>query len=155
MIKIDDYRGWGISFDINNETFVAYSSVYDSDVKKLSYAACKKYIDDFIKENTHFKPILVGIYESWRTGGLQVKRIKIIGRRKDGKFIADTPKGKETISDYDLKKYFIWDDKYIEIFKEHEKLCEIANAADRVASDYIQKNFNPTTLEEYKKFNLD
>lgn len=155
MIKIEDYRGWEISFDIDNESFVAYSSAYDSDVKKLSYAACKKYIDDFIKENTHFKPILIGEYNAWRSGGLKVERKKVIGRRKDGKFIAETAQGKETISDYSLKGYFIWDDKYNEIFKEHGKLCEIANAADKVASDYLKENFKPVTLEEYKKFNLD
>lgn len=151
MVKIEDYRGWEISFDTDNETFVAYSNFYDSDVKKQSYASCKKYIDDFIKENTHFKPLIVSAYRRSET----LQRIKIIGIRKDGKFISETPKGKSSISGYDEKDYFIWDDKYKPIIEEHQRLCKIADVAYKAARDYLDANLIVETLEDYRKKHLN
>lgn len=102
---IENYRGFEISFDTDTEAFYGISDQYDKDFKKPSYASAKKFIDEFLKDNQNFKPFWVeGNPDSWSSNS----KIKIIGIRKDGRFIYEDLKGqKQQISQYDEKDYIL------------------------------------------------
>jgi hypothetical protein len=104
-IEIEIYRGWSISFDTEKETFYAQSDEYDRGETKKSFAAAKSYVDEFIKTNIEFKPVLVETMpSSWRNR----EKIKIIGIRKDKRFVFEGKDGKkEQLSEYSEKDYFI------------------------------------------------
>jgi len=106
ITEIDNYRGHEIRFDTDSETFVC--DIDDSRSIKKSYSALKAFIDSWIKDNSEFVPFLVaktpngyGCVDSDSDG-------KIIGIRKDGRFILEKADGKkEQISDYQLDRYML------------------------------------------------
>lgn len=103
-ILIDNYRGFDIEFETINEKFQCI--ITDELVKEsISFSAVKKFIDDYKKTNQEFKPFFVetipSMYKAHTT-------VKVIGIRKDGRFICENSKGiKFQISDYDLKDYIV------------------------------------------------
>ncbi len=119
-ILIETYRGWDIEFDTNKETFLAISDSYDTQTTKKSYAAVKKSIDDYIKENATFKPVWVvkNPNSYWGTE----KEIKLIGIRRDGLFTYENKEGnKKILSKYSEKDYMIKrtdNEPYLEKLKE-------------------------------------
>ena len=100
---IENYRGFEISFDTDTEAFYGISDQYDKDFKKPSYASAKKFIDEFLKDNQNFKPFWVEVNpNSYRS----TEKIRIIGIRKDNRFIYENSKGeKKQIIEYDEKDY--------------------------------------------------
>lgn len=147
-VKIENYRGWSISFDTDRETFYCHSDQWDRDENKKSYAATKKWIDDFIKENETFKPVWV---EAKPGSYLSGKRIKLIGIRKDGRFIYEDENGeKRQLSDYNEKDYILHNpenDKYRELA---EKISEEMEQL-RLKRVGVLKNIVGTELTDYKK----
>lgn len=104
-IEIENYRGWEIYFDTEKETFYAQSDEHARGESKKSFAAAKKFIDDFIKDNTEFKPIWV---ESPPSSWSGKNKIKLIGIRKDKRFIYEGDKGeKEQLPEYNEKDYIL------------------------------------------------
>lgn len=136
-ILIEDYRKWEIFFDTDKEEFYTVSNEYDKDITKKSYAATKKFIDDYIKDNFKFTPVKVYNLETiW-----QKSRIKtLIGIRKDGVFMCEEDGKKSQFSKYDEAQYFLVNDANDVIFKEIEDLIverkvledKIKDAQDRV-----------------------
>lgn len=80
-ISIDFYRGWEIFFDTDEEKFLAMSEDYNRQETRGSFAAAKKWVDDFLKENEKFVPFDV---HTW-SGGRRGPTLKVIGLRKDGR----------------------------------------------------------------------
>lgn len=149
MIQIETYRGWEISFDTDNETFCAYSNLHDSEVKKQSFSATKKYIDDFIKSNQTFRPFIAFVPPDKYEG---MKKIKVIGVRKDGGIVVEEKNGeKRKLSTYDEGKYILWDDSYIPKMEEYKRLDEIAKQANLQATQYAKENFSGTKLVDFVK----
>ena len=102
---ITEYRGWEIFFDTDKEEFYTVSNEYDKDNIKKSFAATKKFIDDYIKSNFNFKPILVQ-NESSIYRDMEIR--KITGIRKDGDFIFEDKEGNpKRFSKYDARDYFL------------------------------------------------
>ena len=102
---ITEYRGWEIFFDTDKEEFYTISNEYDKDITKKSFASTKKFVDDYIKENNSFKPILVQKEPSMFNNG---EIIKLIGIRKDGDFMYEDKDGKkQRLSSYNEKDYFL------------------------------------------------
>lgn len=98
-IDIEEYRGWNITFDTESDTFSAYSNTYDQEKIKPGIKNLRDYIDDFIKNNQDFKPIVV---ERRETG----KKITLIGVRKDNAFtILEESGSKKQLSGWDEKYY--------------------------------------------------
>lgn len=117
---VDTYRGWEISFDTEKQTFYTVSDHYDRSETKVTYNAIKTFIDDFIKENNVFKPVFVEKMNSWG----EKHSAKLIGIRKDGRFIYEDAKGKQhQVSQYDEKDYFIVNPLNEPIFKAMQN-CE-------------------------------
>jgi hypothetical protein len=146
--EIEIYRGWSISFDTKKETFYCHSERWDKDENKKSFASTRKWIDDFIKENEVFKPIWVEI----KPDAYNIdKRIKLIGIRKDGRFIYENEKGdKKQLSDYNEKDYILYN-------PENDKYREEANQVSveleelRLKRNAILKKVVGIELTEYKK----
>jgi hypothetical protein len=104
-VKVDNYRGWDISFDTEKENFYAESNEYDREETKKSFAAAKKFIDEFIKENLNFKPVWV---EETANACRNAIKVKLIGIRKDGRFVYEDKKGeKQQMSDWSEKDYIL------------------------------------------------
>jgi len=136
-ILIENYRGWGISFDTQNEEFNCLSNEYDKSEKKKSFSSAKKYIDDYLKENQKFKPIKV---QSLRTIYRDQKHITIIGIRKDGKFMVEDSKGKKSqLSTYDERDYFLPNEKNDALLVKINELTEKRNLIDEEISDLESK----------------
>jgi len=106
---IENYRGFEIFFDTDNENFYSVSDKYDRQETKKSYASAKKSIDDYIKYNTEFTPFFVEKHGSVFN---EAKTLRIVGLRKDNRFIAEDMEGmKGQLSEYDEQSYFLPNDE--------------------------------------------
>jgi hypothetical protein len=148
-ITIENYRGWDILFDTEREDFYAQSDEYDTGTHKRSFASAKKYIDDFIKDNTEFKSFRVtGNPNAWMG---DKKPVKIIGIRKDRRFVYESPKDGSAcqVSEHDEKGYML-------IYPENEphfkQLEDIKKQIDtlRVLEKEILARIRTTTLRDIK-----
>lgn len=130
-ILIENYRGYEISFNTDDEQF--YVDLDDRNNSKKSFSACKKYVDDYIKDNTNFTPFYVEkLGNAFSDGG----RVMITGIRKDGKFNYEDKDGKkQSISSYSESDWFIVDERNNEL---HEKLNEL-HKRDREIGEEIRK----------------
>ncbi len=127
-VLIEQYRGWEIFFDTENENFYTASDIFDRQQTKRSYTSTKKYIDDYIKENNDFKPVMVQKTASYFN---EINVIKLIGLRKDGAFMFEDKKGKkQQLSAYSEKEYFLVDSQNDAYFKEIEELNFERNKID-------------------------
>lgn len=145
--EIQIYRGWTISFDTEEETFYCHSEQYDKDYNKKSYSATKKWIDDFIKENEFFKPIWV----ETKPKAYGEKKIKIIGIRKDGRFIYEDAKGeKQQLAESSEKDYILYDEENEKHKIEASKIDEQIDAL-RLQKNAILEKVKGIELVDYKK----
>lgn len=127
---ITEYRGWEIFFDTDKEEFYTVSNEYDKDNIKKSFASTKKFIDDYIKENNEFKPILVQKEPSIFNNG---EVIKLIGIRKDGDFMYEDKDGKkQRLSSYNEKDYFLINPENDEPFK---RIAELEKKREEIGSE--------------------
>lgn len=146
-VEIEIYRGWSISFDTDQETFYCHSEQYDRDENKKSYSTTKKWIDDFIKDNEIFKPIWVE--SSPKRYGQ--KKIKLIGIRKDGRFVYEDAKGeKKQLSEYDEKDYILYDEANEKYKIEASKIDEQMEVL-RLQRIKVLENVKGVELVDYKK----
>lgn len=145
---IETYRGWEISFDTEKESFYCHSEQYDTEKTKQSYASVKKFIDDFIKENETFKPIVVEtLPESYN----RFEIIKLIGIRRDGRFIYEGNNGEKVqLSDYQEKDYIIRDPNNDKYRKEADEIQKQIDAL-RDKRQAVLNQIKGVLLTEYKK----
>ena len=146
--KITDYRGWEISFDTDKEKFIAFSDEYDRDETKVSFAATKKFIDDFLKENEVFKPFTV---ECKPTSWNRHPKIKIIGIRKDNRFIYEDSKGEKCqLSEHNEDNYFMPDATTKEAYGRIALIEEKKKSLELEIKE-IQNSMTGKCLTEIKK----
>lgn len=145
---ITEYRGWEIFFDTDKEEFYTISNEHDKDITKKSFASTKKFVDDYIKENNSFKPILVQKEPSMFNNG---EIIKLIGIRKDGNFMYEDKDGKkQRLSSYDEKDYFLINPENDEPFK---KIAELEKRRDEIGSEIkeIKKTIIKVDVKQVKR----
>lgn len=149
-VTIETYRGFEIYFDTNTEKFQC--EVGDEKSKEsASYPAVKKYIDDYLKDNSNFKPFwIVGNPTSYRNK----EHLKVIGVRKDGRYIAEGELGiKRQISDFSLSDYIL---KYPENDNAFKQLEELLKEEERLRGEIMQRrkdiisSMKIVTLKDYK-----
>lgn len=146
ITKIEDYRGWEISFNTEKETFYAVSDTYDNQNEKRSYASIKKYIDDFIKDNKGFKSFWI---EKIDYSGH--KKVKVIGIRKDNRFIYEDNKGeKQQLSEYDEKDWYLLNDNN-EVFYEQIKTVKNKINLLEIEKKEIESKVIKITVKETKQ----
>lgn len=144
---IENYRGWEIYFDSEKENFYTSSDDWDRQNTKTSYAATKKWIDDFIKENSEFKPFLVESLDDYSD---TVKQVKIIGIRKDKRFVYEGKNGeKEQFSEYNEKDYYLSNEANKSIYMEIKRLREQKNNIENLL-DEQEKLLIKETLQSVK-----
>ena len=152
-ILIDNYRGFDIEFETINEKFQCI--ITDELVKEsISFTAVKKFIDEYKKANQEFKPFYVESTPS-NYSFKDPKKIKIVGIRKDGRFVAEDLNGnKFQISDYDIKDYMLY---VPENEKALNQLSELKQRERNQASEIqmertlILSTIKITTLADFKK----
>jgi hypothetical protein len=146
-VLIENYRGWEIYFNTDEEDFYTTSNDFDRQQSKRSYAATKKFIDDFIKENTDFRPFKIecmpSIYKN-----RDVKTI--VGIRKDGVFVyRDKDGSKRQFSAYNEKEYFLVDPENEAIFKQIEEV-ENKISEYRIQVNALESKVKKVTVQELK-----
>ena len=147
-VEIENYRGWEISFDPDTEEFYGLSDRHDKDVNKKSYSATKKFIDDFIKDNQEFKAFNVESNPQSSWGG---KKGRIVGIRKDKRFIIELPDGKkEQVSYYSEKDFILINADNKMLWLELEKINKERDALYKKERE-VKAKFKIKTLQEYKK----
>ena len=136
-ILIENYRGWDISFNTVKETFYAQSDEYDRGETKKSFASAKQYIDDFIKENNQFKPVWV---ERLSFYGSVEGKIKLIGIRKDKRFVYEGKDGKkEQLAEYSEKDYILYNKENDIFYKQIEECRKRRDALDEEIKEIKDK----------------
>lgn len=152
MVVVETYRGFDIMFSPDKETFSCIPS--DEDVKESkSFAACKRHIDEYLKLNQGFKPFTVSIKpENYRFSSK--KQIKIVGIRKDNKFVYEEDGQPKQLSDWNDKDYLIEFSENTHLLKEYEesedRLLEFSNK-ERELQRQILSKMKIKTLADYKK----
>ena len=146
-VDIEVYRGWSISFDTEKESFYCHSEQWDRDENKKSFAATRKWIDDFIKENEVFKPV----WAETKPKAYGDKKIKIIGIRKDGKVIFENSKGeKKSLSAHEEDYYILYNEENEKYKSAAAKIDEKIEAL-RLEKNAILQNVKGVELKDYKK----
>lgn len=150
-ILIENYRGFDIEFDSYYEKFQCECE--DGKAKESqSFSAVKKFIDDFKKANQEFKPFYV---EANPKRHYDIDKIKIVGIRKDGRFVSEDKKGGlKQISDYSESNYMIVKpENEIAMNKLHD--LKVKEQSQRIENDLtrnlIISELNIIALYEYKK----
>jgi hypothetical protein len=141
-VLIEHYRGFEISFNSETEEFYFMSDTYDTEAKRKSFSAAKKWIDDFIKENNTFKP-----KEFVCADG---RKITVVGFHKDGKVVIDRGGKKAILSSYEEKYFVLYDQKFDEIFNEINALDAQRDDLNR-SINLLEGEITGIALNEYKK----
>lgn len=149
-ILIETYRGFDIEFDTNCEKFQCICTD-ESSKESTSFAAVKKFVDDYIKSNQDFKPFWIEPTPS----SYKKLKLKVVGIRKDGRFVAENAEGQKIqISDYDLHEYMLVKPenemamKKLSELKEKEDRQRWENGEERSS---IISEISVETLQEFKK----
>ena len=112
---IDYYRGWTIYFDTEDGKFFVMSENYNRQESRGSFAAVKKWVDDFLKDNADFKPFDIQYWNGSEPGRVE----KVIGIRKDGRPATEDADGnKGQISSYASSNYILVDPSNDPVFDE-------------------------------------
>lgn len=121
-VLIETYRDWNIYFDTDKEEFYTHSESWDSDKTKRTYAAVKKFVDDFIKDNETFVPFEV---ENLDRSASAREIIKIVGIRKDGGWMMQKSGSEpERLSQYYEKDYALYNPDNEPIWQEMKEIEE-------------------------------
>ena len=111
---IDTYRKFPIYFDVDDEVFVCDAKEAhwrDADFYKISksFSAVKKFVDEFIKDNSTFEPFIVRKSPACNSGTSLPNEMKIVGIRKDNRFIYENAKGENMqISEWDEENFVLF-----------------------------------------------
>lgn len=152
IILIENYRGFDIEFNTANEKFQCI--ITDDAVKEsVSFAATKKFIDDYRKTNQDFNPFW--IESSPDSAFVKKGKLRVVGIRKDGRFVAEDANGnKIQIPDYNLNDYILVKPENQDLINRLDKLNEAAKIQrdkDAFERDKIIKSMNIVTLKDYRK----
>lgn len=150
-VTIENYRGFDIYFDTDYEVFQCI--VADESAKESkSYTSVKKFVDDYKKDNQDFKPFWV--YPNPDDGYVNKEKLRVIGLRKDGRFIAERKGERVQISDYDLKRYVLEDidnERFFVLLNQLSSEIERQRLENIEARKKILSGMKLTTLADYKK----
>lgn len=142
-VPIETYRKFEIFFDTEEQGFCTVSNWFDAEQKKPSYASCKKWIDEFLKNNQKFTPFLVQENSSRALGPPKL----VIGVRKDGKFIFE---GGEQMSAYDEGNFVIFNEGNESI---NNQIQAISGQIEDLYEDIklLKRRMKLVTVREHKK----
>jgi len=156
-ITIENYRGFDIEFDTNCEKFQCIVSD-DNTKESKSFSAVKKFIDGYKKDNQNFKPFYV-VSSPKNRMYRKKERLKIIGIRKDGRFMAETKSGdKKQISNHELEDYILeveTNERYFILLEQFDAEQKAFNEEHKEKVKQVYNNMQLTTLKEHKQPLID
>lgn len=150
-ILIENYRGIDITYDNSSEEFRCVIS--NESKKEGNYlSVIRKFIDEYKRLNSDFVPFNAIPNPDSRFGAS--KGVKIIGIRKDGRFISQNDSGeKGQISEFDEKNYIL--DKP-ENEKGLQELRDLSQAEEKLRVENnrrraeIISSLNLVTIRDFK-----
>lgn len=151
-ILIENYRGFDIEFNTSSEKFQCICSE-ENTKESISFTAIKKFVDEYKKVNQDFKPFWVEPSPTnFRFGK---GKIKIIGVRKDGRFIYEDSNGnKNQLSDYNLPDYILSkpeNENGIKLLNELKIKEDKQRIENNETHKQIISTLNIVSLKDYKK----
>lgn len=147
QVTIQNYRGIEIWFNTDKETFQC--DIDDSMSIKKSYSAIIKFIDDFRKDNQNFKSFWIETKPHRYDFGKS--KLKVVGIRKDGRFITEGEDGKkEQLSTYREDSYILVDPSNDSIKNTLIELENEQSELDKRRSDLIS-GMAVKTVKDYRK----
>ena len=154
-ILIENYRGYNIEFNTGSGTF---RCVISDDLSKdnISFSSIKKFIDDYKKTNSDFTPFFIEKnYVDTGLGNNKNERLKVIGIRKDGRFVAEKDSGEKfQITDYDSRGFILYKDEnqpFMEKLNELDEKRERQRLENNKARKEIISCMNIVSLSDIMK----
>ncbi len=150
-ITIENYKGFDIEFNIDYEKFQCVVAE-DNTKESKSFSAVKKFIDEYKKSNQDFKPFYVEANPDEYYGRRDT--LKIIGIRKDDRFVYEKDGSKNQLADIYLSNYILKKDENQKILSELGELEDELNAYQRKclsAKEELLAKLNIVTLKDHKK----
>lgn len=142
---IENYKGFEIRFDTDRETFLCDID-YERSIKK-SYAAIKKFISDWSKENQNFNKFKI---ES-TPKGREKERLTVIGKHGNGSLtVLDSDGKSKQLSKYDFDDYMLVDEANKTYWDELNELSKRRDDLNTVEKN-IKSKFTVKTVKEYIK----
>jgi hypothetical protein len=143
-VLINNYRGIDITFDTERERFSCSLDGNENWSEKQSYAAVTKAIDDYYKDTANFNPFYIRTINSGE--------LKVVGQRKDGRYVVEKNSKPEQLSTYEEGSYFIYNPSEEHIYAQYAmNEAEIATLVNK--RNKIIESIKSPTLNEYKKQN--
>jgi hypothetical protein len=113
---VEKYRNFNIYFDSELEIFMCdakESGWNDKDAAKISksFASVKGFIDEFVKDNANFESFIVKVSPDKvnHLGTSEPREMKIVGIRKDGRFVYEKSNGEKVqVSTWAESKYILY-----------------------------------------------
>lgn len=151
-VFIENYRGFDIEFDTSYEKF--HCIVTEEQTKEsVSFKAVKKFIDDYKKENANFTPFFIELHPQ-RYIFKDAKYMKVVGMRKDGKFVCEDEEGKkEQISTYNETDWVVKKDKnqpYFQKLRELKEKEDAQIAESKKMREEIMSKMDFVSLKDYR-----
>lgn len=149
-ILIENYRGFDVEFNTTYEKFQCICT--DENTKEsTSFTAIKKFIDEYKKNNQEFKPFFI----QSTPDSYEKKYYKVVGIRKDDRFIVENKKGeKEQLSNYDLGRFMLVVESNENLIKKLSDLeieIESKRVSDNERRKLIVSEMKIINLKDYKK----
>lgn len=104
-ILITEYRGFEIYFNTIQEVFYCFSESFDTESTSKSFRSTKTWIDNFIKDNSEFRPFKVVATQKRYN---HPDEITIVGIRKDGLFVYEAEGKKKVVGKYDENSFMLY-----------------------------------------------
>jgi len=144
-VLIEKYRGVEIHFDTDGEIFL--TEIKDVGKESKSFTATKKWIDEYLKNNATFEPFYIIADPNGYNRG--EKKKKIVGIRKDGRFVYEEKGEKKQLSEYDEDRYFLEEPKHN---KELAGLAVLELAVENAQNELskARKEVTGTSLKSIK-----
>ncbi|MCP4255030.1 MAG: hypothetical protein GY775_16810 [Candidatus Scalindua sp.] len=150
LVEIETYRGVKILFNTGTSKFHCIASD-EEDKESKSFEAVKKFIDVYLQNNANFKPFFITPHPPYK---FDDKKLKVIGLRKDLKFVIEDNQGnkKPLPKDYE-EDYALYKENNEAVLKALYQLRQDRDKADLVYNTKRKECLNKldiTTLEDFK-----
>lgn len=151
-ITIENYRGFDIEFDTDQEKFICVVADESSKDSK-SFSAVKKFIDDYKKDNQEFTPFWV----EPKPTSYQKDKLMVIGLRKDDMFVAKKENGERVqISTYEESSYMLVkkeNSESLDLLSKLEGQFQLQRDQYEKSKKEIISNIDIKTLKDWRASN--
>jgi hypothetical protein len=143
--KVGDYKGFEIYFDSDNELFSVQGYDVQKDNKK-TYASCKTYIKDFIKENSLFGEFKIIKIPGGNNSSIDSNQlVTVVGIHANGNFLCLDAKGNKfqlsSSYKYDMEKWCLPKDLEASTYNA-SKVAELEETITNIHAQIKEEKLN-------------